>query len=149
LKLQFVYSCYLIKHGNDYMMWDTGQSMNAGAVASKIGLVDLLAQMKVTPEQVKYVGISHYHGDHIGQANGLPQATLLIGKGRLGRADQPQTADWSEPAAGFELDQRRWQGRSRSSGQGRVRRRHGGHAVHTGALRATTACWSSWRKWGR
>jgi len=81
VKLQFVFSCYLIKHGNDYMMWDTGQSMNAGAVAPKIGLVDLLAQMKVTPEQVKYVGISHYHSDHIGQANSLPQATLLIGKG--------------------------------------------------------------------
>jgi glyoxylase-like metal-dependent hydrolase (beta-lactamase superfamily II) len=81
LKLHWVFSCYLIKHGNDYMMWDTGQSMNAGAVAPKIGLVDLLAQMKVTPEQVKYVGISHYHSDHIGQANSLPQATLLIGKG--------------------------------------------------------------------
>jgi N-acyl homoserine lactone hydrolase len=81
VKLQLVYSCYLVKHGDDYMMWDTGQSMTAGAVAPKIGLVELLAHMKVTPEQVKYVGISHYHGDHIGQANSLPQATLLIGKG--------------------------------------------------------------------
>jgi N-acyl homoserine lactone hydrolase len=81
LKLQLVYSCYLIKHGDDYMMWDTGQSTSAGAVAPKVSLVDLLAQLKVTPEQVKYVGISHYHGDHIGQANSLPKATLLIGKG--------------------------------------------------------------------
>src|SRR5205807_6932712 len=67
LKLQLVYSCYLIKHGDDYMMWDTGQSMSAGAVAPKVGLVELLAQLKMTPEQVKFVGISHYHGDHIGQ----------------------------------------------------------------------------------
>ena len=81
LKLQWVYSCYLLKHGNEYMMWDTGQSMSAGPVAPKLGLVDLLAQMKVAPEQVKYIGISHYHGDHIGQANSLPKATLLIGKG--------------------------------------------------------------------
>jgi N-acyl homoserine lactone hydrolase len=81
VKLQFVYSCYLVKHGDDYMMWDTGQSMSAGAVAPKVGLVDLLAQVKVTPEQVKFVGISHYHGDHIGQANSLPKSTLLIGKG--------------------------------------------------------------------
>jgi len=81
MKLQFVYSCYLVKHGDDYMVWDAGQSMSAGAVAPKVGLVDLLAQMKVTPEQVKYVGISHYHGDHIGQANSLPKSTLLIGKG--------------------------------------------------------------------
>src|SRR5215469_6669651 len=81
LRLQFVYSFYLVKHGDDYMMWDTGQSTSAGAVAPKVSLVDLLAQLKVTPEQVKYVGISHYHGDHIGQANSLPNATLLIGKG--------------------------------------------------------------------
>ena len=81
LKLQFVYSCYLIKHGNDYMIWDTGQSMSAGAVAPKVGLNDLLAQMKVTPEHVRYIGISHYHADHIGQANALPKSTLLIGKG--------------------------------------------------------------------
>jgi glyoxylase-like metal-dependent hydrolase (beta-lactamase superfamily II) len=63
------------------MMWDTGQSSSAGAAAPKVGLVDLLAQLNVTPEQVKYVGISHYHGDHMGQANALPKATLLIGKG--------------------------------------------------------------------
>jgi len=81
VKLQFVYSCYLVKHGDDYMMWDTGQSMSAGAVAPKVGLVDLLAQLKVSPEQVKYIGISHFHGDHIGQANALPKAKLLIGKG--------------------------------------------------------------------
>jgi N-acyl homoserine lactone hydrolase len=81
LKLQFVYSCYLVKHGDDYMMWDTGQATSAGAVAPKISVVDQLAQLKVTPEQVKFIGISHYHGDHIGQANSLPKATLLIGKG--------------------------------------------------------------------
>lgn len=81
LKLQFVYSCYLIKHGNDYMLWDTGQAMDAGAVAPKVSLVDLLSQVKVTPDQVGYVGISHYHSDHIGQANSFPKAKLLIGKG--------------------------------------------------------------------
>jgi glyoxylase-like metal-dependent hydrolase (beta-lactamase superfamily II) len=81
VKIQLVYSCYLIKHGNDYMMWDTGQATSAGPAAPKVGLADLLAQLKVAPEQVKYVGISHYHSDHIGQANSLPSATLLIGKG--------------------------------------------------------------------
>jgi N-acyl homoserine lactone hydrolase len=24
LKLQFVYSCYLVKHGDEYLLWDTG-----------------------------------------------------------------------------------------------------------------------------
>jgi N-acyl homoserine lactone hydrolase len=81
LKLQFVYSCYLIKHGNDYMVWDAGHSMKAGAVAPKVSLVDQLAQLQLKPEQIKYVGISHYHGDHTGQVDSFPQATLLIGKG--------------------------------------------------------------------
>ena len=81
LKLQLVFSCYLVKHGNEYMIWDTGHPMSAGAVAPKVSLVDLLGQINVKPDQIKYVGVSHYHGDHIGQVASFPKATLLIGKG--------------------------------------------------------------------
>jgi glyoxylase-like metal-dependent hydrolase (beta-lactamase superfamily II) len=81
LKLQLVFSCYLVKHGNEYMIWDTGHPMSAGAVAPKVSLVDLLGQINVKPDQIKYVGVSHYHGDHIGQVGSFPKATLLIGKG--------------------------------------------------------------------
>src|SRR3954468_2649733 len=61
LKLQFVYSCYLIKHGNEYMLWDTRHAMTMPNVAPKVSLVDLLAKIEIKPEQIKYVGISHYH----------------------------------------------------------------------------------------
>jgi len=81
LVLPLVYSCYLIRHGDDYMLWDSGQSMSAGALAPKTSVVDQLAQLSVKPEQVRFVGISHYHPDHTGQAAAFPQATLLIGKG--------------------------------------------------------------------
>ena len=81
LKVQLTFSCYLVRHGDDYMIWDTGNPMTAGASAPKTSLVDLLAQLKVTPDQIKYVGISHYHGDHTGQVSSFPRATLLIGKG--------------------------------------------------------------------
>jgi len=81
LKLQFVFSCYLIKHGDEYMLWDTGHSMSAGAVAPKTSLVDLLGQLNVKPDQIKYVGISHYHADHTGQIASFPGATLFIGRG--------------------------------------------------------------------
>jgi N-acyl homoserine lactone hydrolase len=81
LVLQIVYSCYLIKHGDDYMLWDTGHSLSAGALAPKVSLVDQLAQLQVKPEQVKFVGISHYHPDHTGQVGSFPLTTLLIGKG--------------------------------------------------------------------
>ena len=81
LVLQLTFSCYLIKHGDDYMVWDTGHSLSAGAVAPKVSLVDQLARLQVKPEQIKFVGISHYHPDHTGQVGSFPATTLLIGKG--------------------------------------------------------------------
>jgi N-acyl homoserine lactone hydrolase len=79
LKIQFVFSCYLIKHDDDYMLWDTGHAMTAPNVAPKVSLVDDLAKIDVKPDQIKYVGISHYHADHTGQIASFPKATLLIG----------------------------------------------------------------------
>ena len=92
LKVQFVYSCYLVKHGEDYLLWDTGHSMSAGAVAPKVSVVDQLAQLKVKPEQIQYVGISHYHADHTGQVGSFPQSTLLIGKGDWDAVAAPKSA---------------------------------------------------------
>ena len=79
LKVKFVFSCYLIKHGDEYMMWDTGHSMTAPNVAPKVSLVDQLAKVDVKPDQIKYIGISHYHADHTGQVDSFPKATVLIG----------------------------------------------------------------------
>ncbi len=78
-KMPFTYSCYVIKHGDDYMVWDTGFAPGTNPSAPKVSLGDQLAQMKVKPEQVKFVGISHFHADHTGQLNTVPGATLLIG----------------------------------------------------------------------
>src|SRR5690242_18377905 len=80
LKLQFVFSCYLVKHDNEYMLWDTGHSMSAPNVAPKVSVVDQLAQLNIKPDQIKYVGISHFHADHTGQVASFPKATLLIGQ---------------------------------------------------------------------
>ena len=81
LSLTIVYSCYLIKHGNDYLLWDAGHSMSAGAQAPKVSLVDLLAQLSLKPDDIKYLAVSHYHRDHVGQANSFGKSTLLIGQG--------------------------------------------------------------------
>jgi N-acyl homoserine lactone hydrolase len=84
LNVQLTFSCYLVKHGNDYLVWDTGNPAAAGdkpaATAPKKSLVEQLAQLHLKPEQITFVGISHYHGDHIGQVASFPQATVLIGK---------------------------------------------------------------------
>ena len=98
LKIQPVFSCYLIKHGEEYMLWDTGHAMTAGAVAPKASVVDQLAQLKVTPEQVRFVGISHYHGDHTGQLASFPQAMLLIGKGEWDLLTSPKPPAGVNPA---------------------------------------------------
>src|SRR5262249_4293986 len=92
LKLQFVYSCYLVKHDNDYLLWDTGHAMTTPNVAPKVSLVDLLAKMEIKPEQIKYVGISHSHAAHTGEINSFPKAMLLIGKGDWDAISSPNPA---------------------------------------------------------
>jgi N-acyl homoserine lactone hydrolase len=89
----FTGSCYLVRHGDRYLLWDTGLSRDAlgkplergqsDSESLAVTIVDQLARLGVKPAQVEFVGISHYHFDHIGQAAEFPQATLLIGQGDL------------------------------------------------------------------
>ncbi|HMI74332.1 MAG TPA: MBL fold metallo-hydrolase, partial [Steroidobacteraceae bacterium] len=85
LNIELTFSCYLVKHGSDYLVWDTGNPAATGATpaptAPKTSLVEQLAQLHLKPEQINFVAVSHYHGDHVGQVASFPQATLLIGKG--------------------------------------------------------------------
>lgn len=79
-------SCYLIKHGETFMLWDTGLSAalkgrTVGGASLAKTVVEQLAEIGVKPEQVSIIGISHYHYDHTGQAAAFPGATLMIGKG--------------------------------------------------------------------
>jgi glyoxylase-like metal-dependent hydrolase (beta-lactamase superfamily II) len=93
LKIQFVFSCYLIRHGDEYMLWDTGHSMTAPNVAPKVSVVDQLAKVDVKPDQIKYVGISHYHADHTGQISSFPKAILLIGAKEWDAISAPKPAE--------------------------------------------------------
>ena len=93
LKLQFVYSCYLVKHGDDYLVWDTGHAMTTPNVAPKVSIVDQLAKLDLKPEQIKYVGISHYHADHTGQVASFPSSTLLIGSREWDAITAPKPAE--------------------------------------------------------
>lgn len=99
LKLPLTYSCYLIRHGDRYMIWDTGNALDGAPEAPKVSLVDLLARIGVKPDAIDYVGISHHHLDHTGQAAAFPRATLLIGKGDwdlLSAAEPPYGMDAKE-----------------------------------------------------
>jgi glyoxylase-like metal-dependent hydrolase (beta-lactamase superfamily II) len=100
LKLTFTFSCYLIKHGNEYMVWDTGFAPGTSPNAPKVGIVERLKELNVTPDQVKFVGISHFHGDHTGQLAPFTNATLLIGKGDWDGITAPTPMQGAN-AAGF------------------------------------------------
>ena len=85
-------SCYLIRHGADYMLWDTGipagvarQPIQTPAIRATLRatIVDQLARINVRPGQVTIVGISHYHFDHTGQAASFPHARLIMGAGDI------------------------------------------------------------------
>lgn len=87
---RLVASCYLIKHGDRYLLWDTGLSGDLIGQPREQGpfrqslrerIVPQLGRINVRPEQINFVGISHYHFDHSGQAADFPGATLLIGAG--------------------------------------------------------------------
>jgi N-acyl homoserine lactone hydrolase len=103
-KVQLTASCYLIKHGADYLIWDTGYPTSASGLAQgsaptvKTPLVEQLAKLNLKPEQIKYVGVSHYHGDHIGQTGSFPSSTLLIGKGDWDALTAAQPAGGVNPA---------------------------------------------------
>lgn len=82
---QLTASCYLIKHGGQYLLWDTGVAGPAKEwvfdITLKERVTDQLKRIGVAPGAINYVGISHYHDDHTGQAADFPGATLMIGTG--------------------------------------------------------------------
>lgn len=106
-KKRLVVSCYLIRHGSDYLLWDTGlpeavigKPVSATDAMSPILTTTIkrqLAQIGVKPEQIGRVGISHYHFDHTGQAAGFPSATLLIGKGDADALNAGKPGTSTEP----------------------------------------------------
>jgi N-acyl homoserine lactone hydrolase len=83
-------NCYLIRHGADWLLWDTGitDNLQPGPAAQTSPIVwskpkklaDQLAQIGVKPSDIKYIAVSHSHPDHIGNVDMFPTSTLLIQK---------------------------------------------------------------------
>ena len=101
-------SCYLIQHGDQQMIWDTGfpaswkgQNKDLGDLTVRVDktLAEQLNQLGLKPADVDIVGISHMHSDHTGQAAEMPQAELLIGK-----ADFDQTKGKDDPFGPWRKD---------------------------------------------
>jgi N-acyl homoserine lactone hydrolase len=86
---QLASSCYLIRHGETIMIWDTGFSIDLKGKQKDLGgliasldrtVVEQLADGGLKAADVDVLGISHSHADHTGQAALFPTARLIIGK---------------------------------------------------------------------
>lgn len=106
-RVRVVVSCYLIRHGDDLLLWGTGFALDTigkpGPFQLKQGLAPQLAAIGVKPEQVGMVGISHSHYDHTGQAASFPKAKLLIGAREFDAlfGPQPILKDAAAPLQGW------------------------------------------------
>jgi glyoxylase-like metal-dependent hydrolase (beta-lactamase superfamily II) len=88
---EFSDNCYLIQHGGDWMIWDTGfadalASVPGGSPPGRGGmrafrkktLAAQLQEIGVKPSDIKYLAFSHTHSDHVGNGNLFTAATLYI-----------------------------------------------------------------------
>jgi N-acyl homoserine lactone hydrolase len=92
--IDFVDNCYLIKHAQGWMLWDTGIPDAVAAMPNGLVPADpkglfwhrpktLAAQLDelgVKPSDIKIVAVSHTHPDHIGNVEMFPAAMLYVQK---------------------------------------------------------------------
>jgi N-acyl homoserine lactone hydrolase len=92
--MDFVDTCYLIKHTQGWFLWDTGIADAVAAMPNGLAPADpkavtwrrpktlaaQLEQIGVKPSDIKTMGVSHTHPDHIGNVEMFPQATLYVQK---------------------------------------------------------------------
>lgn len=92
--MPFVDSCYLIKHSQGWLLWDTGLADAIAAMPDgqrpsdpraihwhrATTLAVQLQQLGLKPSDIRYVAVSHSHPDHIGNVAMFPQSTLLVQK---------------------------------------------------------------------
>jgi N-acyl homoserine lactone hydrolase len=80
---------YLIQHGAQWMVWDTGNgdqlasvpggdAVYGGRFTQPRTLKEQLAELDLQPDDISYVGISHLHRDHTGNIGLFRNATFLI-----------------------------------------------------------------------
>ena len=84
--------CFLIVHPRGSMMWDTGEIPDSafasgvtpqtqGAFVVDRPLLPQLAAIGYTPADITYLALSHYHGDHVANANLFAGSTWIVQKG--------------------------------------------------------------------
>jgi N-acyl homoserine lactone hydrolase len=80
--------CFLIAHPKGTLMWDTGvvpdSEFKAGQpgtlryATSKTPLKTQMAALGYAPSDINYLALSHFHWDHVANANAFAGATWLV-----------------------------------------------------------------------
>jgi glyoxylase-like metal-dependent hydrolase (beta-lactamase superfamily II) len=84
--------CFLIVHPRGTMMWDTGEIPDSafasgvspatqGAFTVDRPLLPQLAAIGYRPADITYLALSHYHGDHVANANAFAGSTWIVQQG--------------------------------------------------------------------
>ena len=106
-------NCYLIQHGQDWMLWDSGYpdalvntpegivGPRSRAVRTKT-LVAQLTEIGVPPKRIKHLAFSHSHGDHVGNGNLFTAATLYIQQTEYDAAFGPEPGKYGFVPATYE-----------------------------------------------
>jgi glyoxylase-like metal-dependent hydrolase (beta-lactamase superfamily II) len=86
---EMVTPCYLIAHPRGTLMWDTGEipdsavktdgtpTKQAAFIVTR-PLLPQLAALGYTPADITYLALSHYHGDHVANANAFAGSTWIV-----------------------------------------------------------------------
>jgi N-acyl homoserine lactone hydrolase len=87
-----VVPCYLVVHPKGTLLWDAGvipdsafkgntpvtESDGSDIISSPKPLLPQLAALGYPPQSITYVAFSHYHGDHVANANAFAGSTWLV-----------------------------------------------------------------------
>ena len=92
--MNFVDSCYLIKHAQGWFLWDTGVADAVAAMPDGLAPADPKAvlwrrpktlageldRLGVKPADIKGMAVSHTHPDHVGNVEMFPTTMLYVQK---------------------------------------------------------------------
>jgi N-acyl homoserine lactone hydrolase len=101
--------CLLIVHPKGALMWDNGDipdrafppgggPASAGVVTQDKPLLPQMAAVGYTPADIKFLAMSHYHGDHVANANAFAGSIWLVRKVERDRMFSGEPIPRSDPA---------------------------------------------------
>jgi len=106
VSIEFSSTCWLVRHGSEWLLWDTGvpeaahSDPRGWSTLPKLivyhldrTLTDQLAEIGLKPDDIARVAISHTHGDHIGNVSLFPNATILMQRAEYSWIRSPDGAN--------------------------------------------------------